>query len=266
VFGRNYECNIKGKKGPAERLKAKITAKHLRNIIACCREGGPDESSNSRLSRLIKAAIRENVPRDTITRRIKALSESKDALIEMEISGIGVQGVAVVVNATTDNAVRCRQLVKEAFKSVNGKVGNDGSLSHIFRQEGVFMFEGVDEDTVMEAGMEAEVEDVQEVDGKWKCTTLPENFNAAMDAFDAASLEPVSSGVETVSDVPQDLNEEGTYELLRLVHLLEDLEDVDDVHHNGILQEGVELTMNQYDIPMKFDNPLREKLAAKMGA
>ncbi|CAK0811034.1 unnamed protein product, partial [Prorocentrum cordatum] len=261
VFGRNYECNIKGKKGPAEIAQGKVTARHLRGILKCAREGGADESSNNRLNRLIRAAVRENVPRDTIS-GLKALTETKEAFLELEISGVGPQGVAVVVNATTDNAVRCRRDVSETFKASGGKVGNDGCMSHIFREEGIFIFEDVSEDAIMEASMEAEVEDVQEVDGKWKCTTLPENFNAAMDAFDAAGLEPVSSSVQTVSDVPVVLNEEGTYECMRMLHMLDDLDDVEDVHHNAILQEGVELVMNQYGLPLKWDNPMRVKSAA----
>lgn len=256
VFGRNYETNIKHKKGPAEAAKAKIVRKHLQGITMCCKEFGADVDINRRLPRLIKAAIRDNCPRDTVNRTIKKFNETKDSIIQLEMSGIGVQGVGFLVSAVTDNATRTRVDVKEAFKDIGGRVGDDGSLSHIFRKEGVMTFKGVDEDQIMEASMEAEVEDVQEQeDGSWKCITLPQNFHSTMDAFESQGLEPASSTVEVVYDIPITLNEEGTYETMRLLHLLEECDDVGEVSHNAILQEGVELVFNQYGKAMKYKPP-----------
>merc|ERR1740138_1085653 len=107
---------------------------------------------------MIKAAIKDNIPRDTITRTLKKFNETKDSIIQLEMTGIGMQGVGFLVNAVTDNAVRTRVDIKEAFKECGGRVGDDGALSHVFKKEGVIKFKDVDEDKVMEASMEAEVE------------------------------------------------------------------------------------------------------------
>lgn len=253
VFGRNYETNIKHKKGPAEAKKAKITAKHLRQIVLLCKESGPDESSNPRLARQIRSALKENVPRSTIDRRIKSFKESKAAIIDLEVSGYGANGLAVLVSGVTDNTNRFRNEVKEAFKAVGGQIEDDGCLSHIFTKEGVLRFDDVDEEALMEASMEAEVEDMSErEDGGFTCTTLPENMHDALDAFEEQGLEPVSSSVELTTEVPANLGEEGTYECKRLLHLLEEIDDVGEIHHNGILQEGVELKFNTYGIPLRY--------------
>lgn len=101
--GRNYETNIRKKKGPAERKLAKLTAKHLRLIVMAMKEGGPDPAVNSMLNRNIRAALKDNIPRDTIDRRIKAFSEKKEAFEEVEVQGYGPGGAAVVIEAMTDN-------------------------------------------------------------------------------------------------------------------------------------------------------------------
>ena len=101
--GRNYETNIRKKKGPAERKLAKLTAKHLRLIVMAMKEGGPDPSVNSMLNRNIRAALKDNIPRDTIDRRIKAFTEKKETFEEVEVQGYGPGGAAVVIEAMTDN-------------------------------------------------------------------------------------------------------------------------------------------------------------------
>jgi YebC/PmpR family DNA-binding regulatory protein len=252
VFGRNYETNIKNKKGPAELKKAKITKKHLSLITNLCKEGGTDENINGRLARAIKAAIREGVPKDTCYRRIESFNSSKDAFIDLEIDGSGPQGVAVRVLATTDNTNRTRTDVREAFKEIGMDVGKDGTHSHIFRKEGILKFKDVEEDTIMEASMEAEAEDVvQDEDGGWTVSTLPDNFHSAIEVLEDAGLEPSSSSVEYLHDMETELSEDSTYDMKVLLHYLEEADEVNEVFHNAKLKEGVELNFTNYGIPIK---------------
>eukprot|EP00913_Durusdinium_trenchii_P012466 g11702.t1 len=242
VRGRNYETNIRKKKGPAERKMAKLTQKHLRLIMIALKAGGPDPAANSMLDRYIRSALKDNVPRDTIDRRIKAFTEQKEAFEEVEVQGYGPGGAAVVVEAMTDNMNRTRN------------VGD-----HIFQIVGVLEFEGVDEEKVLEVSMEADaaVEDIiTREDGIVEAITTTEDFHSAVTAFEGAGLaprvrpggrwrsllwkrgkegtEPSKSEVVRRVQVEAPLSHEQSYEVLKLLHQLEDCDDVGEVHHNAV--------------------------------
>jgi YebC/PmpR family DNA-binding regulatory protein len=248
VRGRNYETNIKKKKGPAERRQAMITSRYLRMMTLAIKEGGPDQEINRPLKRIISMAVKNSVPRATIDNRIKMMVESKDAFNEIVVSGYAPGGVAVIVECLTDNTNRARMAVREAFKEVGGTVGTDGAVDHCFTKLGVIRFENTTEEAILEASMtaDAQVEDaVAKEDGSVEVTTLPENFNAAIKAFEGAGLEPTSTEfmMKNVSDV--ELSDKGTYQVLHLLHELGECDDVGEVHHNGILKDGVELQISQ---------------------
>lgn len=259
VRGRNYETNIKKKKGPAERKQAKVTAKHLRNITMAVRDGGPDPSANSMLSRFIKNALKDNVPRDTVDRRIKAFTEQKESFNELEIQGFSLGGAALIVDTMTDNTNRTRSQVTECFKEANGQVSKVGD--HIFQKVGVLEFEESDEEKVLEASMEAdaEVEDiVTREDGIVEATTLPENFHSAVSAFEGAGMEPSKSEQVVRVQVEATLNHEQSYELLKLLHLLEDLDDIGEIHHNAVLADDVELKLSNYGVPLAYKSAYKK--------
>lgn len=255
VYGRNYETNIKKQKGPAEARKAKITRKHLGAITLAVREGGPDEGTNSRLKTAIRLALKDNVPRTTVDKRIKKFIDDKETIDELCLSGYASGGAAVMISVVTDSTARCRTEVREAFKDANGKMGNDGAVDHCFTKQGVLRFEGTTGDAVMEAALEveAEVEDCFEEGDEVVVTTLPENLHSSVQALEGVDFELKESGLEYVPQTEAILNEEGTYETLRLLHLLEGIDDVQDVHHNGVLKEGVELMFSPYGIPFSFE-------------
>lgn len=247
VRGRNYEKNIKNKKGPAERKQAKITAKHLRMIVLAVKEGGPDPSTNTMLNRYIKAALKDNLPKDTIDRRIKAFTASKESFEEVEVQGYGPGGAALVIEAMTDNMNRTRGAIKDAFKEVNGEVKNVGD--HIFKRTGVLEFEGVPEEKVFEVSMEAgaDVEDIiTREDGVVEVTTLPSDFHATVTAFEEAGLEPSKSEVQRRVEVEAQLSHEQSYEVMRLLHELEDCDDIGEVHHNAKFADDCELKFGNY--------------------
>ncbi|CAE8613298.1 unnamed protein product [Polarella glacialis] len=259
VRGRNFETNIKKKKGPAEAKQARATAKHLRNISMCVREFGANPEVNRALKRAIQAALKDNVPRDTVNNRIKLITEGKSAVSEIQISGVGPQGTAVIVECLTDNANRTRAAVKTIMKDCDIQAGNDGSVDHQFNKLGVLNFEGLTEEQVLEASIEAdaEVEDIVTVeDGSAysvEVTTTPENFRGATAAFEGAGLEPVSTEIVYRGVLEVSLSEKSTYEMMKLLELLEDCDDVGEVHHNAILKEGVELKYSNYGIPLDYD-------------
>lgn len=252
VRGRNYETNIKKKKGPAEARKARITRKHLSTVIICVREFGPNPETNPGLARAIKVALKDNVPRTTIDNRIKTFVDGKESITELTIGGYGVGGSAVMVECVTDNTNRCRTDVREAFKEIGGQVGADGCVDHVFSKQGVIRFEGVEEEKVVEAAMEAEIEDCRtRDDGSVEVVTLPENINSAAEALEKSNLDPVEQGIKYVPLTEAKLDEASSYEMKRLLFLLEDLDDVQEVHHNAAL-EDIELQFNPYGIPLAY--------------
>eukprot|EP00401_Gymnodinium_catenatum_P077806 CAMPEP_0117592554 /NCGR_PEP_ID=MMETSP0784-20121206/72136_1 /TAXON_ID=39447 /ORGANISM="" /LENGTH=339 /DNA_ID=CAMNT_0005394367 /DNA_START=36 /DNA_END=1055 /DNA_ORIENTATION=+ len=254
VRGRNYETNIKHKKGPAEQKKRKVTAKHLGYIILAVRAGGPDEADNPRLKTCIRLALKDNVPRSTIDKRIKKFVSQKETISEISLGGYGPGGAAVMVRCVTDNTNRCRTEVREAFKNVDGQLGQEGCVAHCFNERGLIRFEGADEEVVMEASMEADVEDCTTAsDGAIEAITLPENIHNAVEAFEQQGLEASSSDVEFAPVTEAELDEAGTYEMTRLLFLLDEVDDVQDVHHTGKMLDGVELKFNPYGMPFTYE-------------
>lgn len=257
--GRNYETNIRKKKGPAERKMAKLTQKHLRLIMIALKAGGPDPAANSMLDRYIRSALKDNVPRDTIDRRIKAFTEQKEAFEEVEVQGYGPGGAAVVVEAMTDNMNRTRSAIRDAFNSVKGEMKNVGD--HIFQIVGVLEFEGVDEEKVLEVSMEADaaVEDIiTREDGIVEAITTTEDFHSAVTAFEGAGLEPSKSEVVRRVQVEAPLSHEQSYEVLKLLHQLEDCDDVGEVHHNAVFDPDCELKFTPYGVPLAYTSAYKK--------
>lgn len=253
VYGRNYEKNIKTKKGPREARDAKITKKHLSRIQICLQQSSGIVEGNAPLDRLIRAALKENVPRATIDNRIKKFKEEKVAIDEVIFGGYGTGGTAILVQCTSDNKNRTRTLVATAFKDAGGQMGVPGCVDNIFQKRGVLRFEGVPEDKVLEAGLEAEVEDtIAGEDGEIQAITTPENLHSAAASFTDQGLEPKSYEHEYAVLDKRQLDEEKTYDLKYLIHLLEELDDVEDVYHNGEMVEDVELKFSPYGVPFEW--------------
>uniref|UniRef100_A0A7S4QPH2 Transcriptional regulatory protein n=1 Tax=Alexandrium monilatum TaxID=311494 RepID=A0A7S4QPH2_9DINO len=256
VYGRNYETNIRRKKGPAELRKARIVRKHLNKIILCVRDAGADEENNAALSRTIRMALKDNVPRSTIDNRIKKFVEDKEVYNELTMGGYGAGGTAVMVQCTTDSNIRARSEVREAFKAAGGQIGTEGCVDHLFTKQGKFRFEGLDEEVLVDKFMEADI-DVEDViakdDGSLEAITLPENFHSAAKAFEEQGLEAVESDVVFEPVMSSEPSEQNAYEVQRLLHLLQELDDVQDVHHNAILPEGQEVKFNNYGIALSWE-------------
>jgi len=251
VRGRNYETNIKKKKGPADIARGRVTGKHLNKIIMACKEGMPDEDANPTLKRLIKLALKDNVPRSTIDRRIKTFVDGKEAIDEINVSGV-VHGAGVIVECVTSNSNRCRMDVRKCFTDAGFEIGSGNSCDHLFNKLGVITYADADEDAVVEAAMEADVEDCEaKEDGTVQVLTLPENFHSTMEALEKQDLEPSVSEVRYLPTMEAQLNDQQTYEFKTLLHYLDEVDEVQDIHHNAILTDQ-EITLDTYGRPVKF--------------
>lgn len=253
VRGRNYEANIRKVKGPADLLKVKIANKHLKQIILAVRERGPDESTNDLLKRCIKAAVKDNVKRSTIDNRIKKFVETKEAIDDFNMSA-NVNGAGVVVECVTDNTARCRAEVRKCFTDLGFEISSNNANDHLFNKLGVITYTDVDEETVVEAAMEADVEDCEaKEDGSVEVLTLPENVHTTVATLEEQDLEPSSAEVKYMPTVETQLNDNQTYEFKSLLWALNECDDVQDIHHNAILTDK-ELEMDTYGRPKKLKN------------
>ena len=236
MSGHSKWSTIKRKKGANDAQRAKIFTKIAREIIVAVKAGGPDPDNNSSLKDAIAKARSNNMPNDNINRTIKKAAGDNDTANYESITyeGYGPAGVAVIVNALTDNRNRTAADVRHAFDKNGGNMGQTGCVSFMFDRKGVIVIEDedLDEETVTMDALEAGAEDL-DVDGEIaEITTDPNEMGAVRDAL--AEKYTISSA--EVSMVPQtmtQLTDEGQISsMTKLLDMLEDNDDVQDVYHN----------------------------------
>lgn len=181
--------------------------------------------------------------RDTVDRAVKRGAGELDgqALETVVYEGYGPGGTAVMVECMTDNRNRTVTGVRNAFNKSGGNLGTDGSVAYLFTKQGVISYEeGVDEDAIMEAALEAGAEDVvSNDDGSVDVYTAPADFGAVKDALDAIGVEAVNAEVTMVPSTKADLDEDTAAKFLRLIDTLEDHDDVQEVYHNAEIADDV---------------------------
>ncbi len=236
MSGHSKWNNIKKKKEKTDSQKAKIFTKIGREMAIAIKEGGPDPNNNSKLRDLIAKAKANNVPNDNIERAIKKASSNDTANYEaMTYEGYGPSGVAVIVECLTDNRNRTAADLRHYFDKYGGNLGQPGCVSFMFQRKGVLVMEkgDLDEDTVMEAALEAGAIDFLAEDDGIEIYSEANDFRAVKDALDAQGYEFVSAGVEYVPSTYTALTDEDDIKKMGLLlEHLEDNDDVQDVWHN----------------------------------
>ena len=238
MSGHSKWNNIKRKKEKADGAKAKIFTKIGRELTVAVKEGGSaDPNANSRLKDCIAKAKAANVPNDNIERIIKkaAGEGNADSYVDVTYEGYGPSGVAVIVEALTDNRNRTAADVRHAFDKYGGNLGTTGCVSFMFNQKGVIVVEreGLDEDTVMADALEAGAADFAADEDVFEITTEPGDFSGVREDLEKKGYEFVSAEVEMVPDTMTAIADPETREKMRkLLDLLEDSDDVQNVWHN----------------------------------
>ena len=236
MSGHSKWSTIKRKKGANDAQRAKIFTKIAREIIVAVKAGGPDPDNNSSLKDAIAKARSNNMPNDNINRTIKKAAGDNDTANYESITyeGYGPAGVAVIVNALTDNRNRTAADVRHAFDKNGGNMGQTGCVSFMFDRKGVIVIEDedLDEEAVTMDALEAGAEDLEVDENIVEITTNPNEMGAVRDVL--AEKYTISSA--EVSMVPQtmtQLTDEGQIaSMTRLLDMLEDNDDVQDVYHN----------------------------------
>ncbi len=236
MSGHSKWNNIKRKKEKTDAQKAKVFTKIGREMAVIVREGGPDPNANARLRDCIAKAKANNVPNDNIERIIKKAAGDNDGKTyeNLTYEGYGPNGVAVIVEALTDNRNRTAGDLRHYFDKNGGNLGQAGSVMFMFNHLGMLRIEaeGLDENTVMEDALEAGAEDFALVGSVFEISTQPNDLGAVRDALDRKGYKFVSAEVEYIPTTLTSLDEESAVKMNKLIDMLEDNDDVQDVWHN----------------------------------
>jgi YebC/PmpR family DNA-binding regulatory protein len=243
LSGHSKWSSIKHKKGAADAKRGALFTKLSRAITVAAREGGPDRAANLALQNAVEKARSYSMPKDNIERAIArgAGAESESSSYETVIyEGYGPEGVAVLVEALTDNRNRTASEVRHLFSKYGGNLGATGAVAWQFERRGVLLVpvEEVDEDELVLAAADAGADDV-ELDGStYEVTCAPEDLRAVREGLEAAGFAIESAEISMVPKSTVGIADEGAArKVLRLVEGLEEADDVQDVYANFDISE-----------------------------
>jgi YebC/PmpR family DNA-binding regulatory protein len=242
MSGHSKWATIKRKKGALDAKRGKIFTKIIREIATAARLGGGDPAANPRLRLVIDKARAVNMPKDNIERAIKkgAGGDEGSSYEQVTYEGYGPGGVAVLVEALTDNRNRTAGEVRHAFTRFGGNLGQSGSVSHLFQRMGLVEFErgAVDLDALLEAGLEAGAEDVVEGDSAIEVVADPKHFESVRDALAAKGFQPANAQITMRPSTIVQLTGAQAKSMLDLAETLEDLDDVQEMYSNFDISEA----------------------------
>jgi len=238
MSGHSKWANIKHKKEKTDSARAKVFTKIGKEITIAVKEGGGDPASNSKLRDLIQKAKANNVPNDNIERTINmALGGTGESYEEVVYEGYGPSGVAVIVEATTDNRNRTAGNIRSYFSKYHGNMGQTGCVSFMFEEKGVIVImdeDGeIDEDKLMETALEAGAEDFSGEDGVFEIYTVPDDVYAIADALKEAGYTLENAEKTKVPSTTVNIDNEDDLKFMNLlIEKLEEDDDVMEVYHN----------------------------------
>lgn len=237
MAGHSKWANIKHRKAAQDAKRGKIFTKIIRELTVAAKQGGGNVEDNPKLRAIVDKALAANMTRDTINRAIArgAGGEDDSNMEEVTYEGYGAGGIAVLVECLTDNRNRTVAEVRHAFSKHGGNLGTDGSVAYLFERKGQIFFEdGVDEEQLMDAALEAGAEDiVTNDDGSVEVLTEWTEFMAVKDALEAAGLTPAGGEVAMIASTQTELDLAGAEKIMKLIDRLEDLDDVQNVYTNA---------------------------------
>jgi YebC/PmpR family DNA-binding regulatory protein len=242
MSGHSKWHSIKHKKGAADAKRGKIFTSLIKEITVAARIGGGDPDGNPRLRTVIDKAKAVNMPADNIKRAIqKGTGELPGQSYEDAIyEGYGPAGVAVIVEAVTDNKNRTVSEIRHVFSKHGGNLGQTGSVAHMFHRKGFIVVEKskANEDTLMSIALDAGAEDMQDTGDTFEVYTAPKEFDAVVKALRAGKIEPASAELSMIPLTTKKLEGKPAQQMLRLMEALEEHEDVQKVFANFDIDEA----------------------------
>ena len=235
MAGHSKWANIQHRKGRQDKLRAKLFSKMSKEITVAAKMGDPDPDKNPRLRLAVKEAKQNSVPKEVIERAInKAVGGDAESYDEIRYEGYGPNGVAIIVEAMTDNRNRTASNVRSTFTKNGGNLGETGSVGFMFDRKGQIVYPAKvgDEDTVMMAAIEAGAEDVQSDGETHVVICAPTDLNEVSTALEEALGEAESTKLIWLPNMQTEMDLEGLTKLMKLVETLEDDDDVQNVTTN----------------------------------
>ncbi len=237
MSGHSRWSTIKHKKGATDAKRGKLFTRLIKEMTVAARQGGGDINGNPRLRAAVNEAKNNNMPKDTIERAVKRGSGELEGASYEEITyeGYGPGGVAIIVEALTDNSHRTTPEVRHIFEKNGGNLGTPGSVKFQFDRKGLFTIErkAVDEDKLMEIALEAGADDLDTNDPEaYAITTSPENFEAVRQALEKNNIPTVEAKIGQIPSLYVKLDEAKAKQTMRLLEMLDDQDDVQNVWSN----------------------------------
>ncbi|OAN28249.1 YebC/PmpR family DNA-binding transcriptional regulator [Pseudomonas oryzihabitans] len=243
MAGHSKWANIKHRKERQDAKKGKIFTKIIRELTVAARQGGGVPADNPRLRLAVDKALTANMTRDTIDRAIaRGVGAGEGENVEeLTYEGYAPSGVAIIVEAMTDNRNRTAAEVRHAFNKCGGNLGTDGSVAYLFERKGQISYApGLDEDVLMEAALEAGADDVvANDDGSIDVFTSFADFIAVNEALTAAGYKADEAEVTMIPSTSATLDLDTAQKVLKLIDMLEDLDDVQNVYSNADIPDDI---------------------------
>lgn len=236
MAGHSKWKNIKIRKGKVDAQRGKLFTKVSREILMAARAGGPEPESNFRLKVAIQRAREVNMPTSNIERVIEKATGGGDGsnFEEITYEGYGPAGVAILVEAATDNRNRTAAELRTTFSKLGGNMGESGCVAWLFERRGVLTVPvgGTDEESLLMAALEAGALDMKAADESFEVYTEPTDLHAVKDAVEAAGFAVEAAEFQQIPKNTVELGRDDAPGVLRLMDALEDLDDVQNVHAN----------------------------------
>jgi YebC/PmpR family DNA-binding regulatory protein len=242
MSGHSKWHSIKHKKGALDAKRGKLFTKFIKEITVAARSGGGDPDGNARLRKAIADAKAGNMPNDTIERAIRRGTGEEEGVHYDEITyeGYGPGGVALMVQAMTDNRNRTVAEIRHLFSKNGGNLGESGSVGWIFEKKGYIVVEKAakPEEELFDLAIEAGADDLRDDEDNFEIITSPENFDGVLSAVKSAGIEPQVAEVEMIPQNYIKLEGADARQMLKLMEALEDHDDVQKVSANFDISEA----------------------------
>ena len=242
MSGHSKWHSIKHKKGALDAKRGKLFTKLIKELTVAARQGGGDPNGNARLRKAIADAKAGNMPNDTIDRAVRRGTGEEAGVSYEEITyeGYGPGGVALLINAMTDNRNRTVAEIRHIFSKNGGNLGESGSVGWMFEKKGYLVVEksAKPEDQLFDIAIESGADDIRDDEDNWEIITAPENFEAVQTAIKSAGITPQVAEIEMVPQNYVKLEGGQAHQMVKLMEALEDHDDVQKVSANFDMAEA----------------------------
>ena len=243
MAGHSKWANIKHRKARQDASRGKVWTKVIREITVAAK-GGPDPDDNPRLRLALDKANAANMPKDNIKRAIEKGSGTGDtgALEEIVLEGYGPGGVAIMVEAMSDNRNRTVSDVRHAFSKFGGNLGTDGSVSYLFNKIGIIhVAKSYSEEDILDIALEAGADDLVDEEDYFEIITSSSNLENVLKSLKENNIENTNAELTLRAETSVSVDQEMSEKVLKIMDFMDELDDVQEVHTNAEFPENFEV-------------------------